>query len=258
MTTENQNQEVNQEQHREQEVKLSPIEQKALEQGWRPKDQFEGAEEDFIDAAEFVRRGELFSKIEKQSREVKQLREALEALKVHHSKVRESEYNRALKAVEAERRKAFEAGDTDKFFELEGQMDLIKEEKALVEQEAKKPVAPQVPPALEAWMDTNTWYQKDRAMTAFVDQMGRELHARGYPLEQALKEIDAEVRKEFPHKFERKRPPSPEGSSRSGNTSNKESYSLSEDERTIMRKIVSSGAMTEAEYIKELKRVKGV
>jgi hypothetical protein len=256
MSTENQAQEGH---NQEQEQQLSPIEQKALDQGWKPKDQFEGAEEDFIDAAEFVRRGELFQKIEKQSREVKQLREALEALKVHHNKVKESEYARALKAVEAERRKAFESGDTDRFFELESQIDAIKEEKAAVEADSKAPVVPQVPPALESWMDTNTWYQKDRAMTAFADQLGRELHAKGLGLEQALEKIDAEVRKEFPHKFERKRPPSPEGSSRQGESSRRSTnVSLSDEERAIMRKIVQSGAMTEAEYIAELKRVKGV
>ena len=45
----------------------------------------------FIDAPEFVRRGELFTKIEKQSKELKAVREALKALGEHHSKVKEME-----------------------------------------------------------------------------------------------------------------------------------------------------------------------
>ena len=43
---------------------LSPIEQKAIQMGWRPKEQFEGDEEEFIDAKEFVRRQPLFDRIE--------------------------------------------------------------------------------------------------------------------------------------------------------------------------------------------------
>ena len=43
---------------------LSAVEQKAIEMGWKPKDNFDGEETDFIDAAEFVRRKPLFDKID--------------------------------------------------------------------------------------------------------------------------------------------------------------------------------------------------
>lgn len=69
----------------------APIQLEAIEQGWIPREEFDGDPDKFIDAAEFVRRGELFKKIESQSREVKQLRQALEAFKQHHSKVKEAE-----------------------------------------------------------------------------------------------------------------------------------------------------------------------
>ena len=48
-TKENQNQEA-------QPKELSAIEQRAIEMGWRPQEEFNGDEEDFIDAKEFVRR----------------------------------------------------------------------------------------------------------------------------------------------------------------------------------------------------------
>lgn len=237
---------------------LTPVQQKALEQGWKPKDQFEGDEADFIDAPEFVRRGELFGKIEKQSRELKQLRDAMEAFKQHHSKVKESEYRRALKAAEAAKREAFENHDTDRFFALEQHIDSIKEEAAAVQEAAKAvPVENSTPPALEAWMGKNSWYQSNRAMTALADRLGAELHAKGYTLDQALREIDAEVRKEFPDKFTTRRPPSPEGSSRSGARSDKADYKPTEDERRIAKKFAATGIMTEAEYYKELKRAQG-
>ena len=51
---------------------LSPIEQKALEMGWRPKEEFEGEEADFIDATEFVRRKPLFEKIDTVGKELRE------------------------------------------------------------------------------------------------------------------------------------------------------------------------------------------
>ena len=79
-------------QEQTQEKQFSAIEQKALDQGWRPKEEFDGDPDAFIDAPEFVRRGELFSKIEHQSKELKAVKAALDALKTHHSRVKEVEY----------------------------------------------------------------------------------------------------------------------------------------------------------------------
>lgn len=260
MTTENQvDQSQTTPEAKSEEKQYSAVEQRALEQGWKPKDQFQGEEADFIDAGEFVRRGELFSKIEKQSKEVKQLREALEAFKMHHSKVKEVEYDRALKALDTARKQALSEGDTDKFFALEEQMEAVKTEKAVVEQEAKVPVVqePSVPPQLESWMQKNSWYQTNRAMTALADRLGAEFKARGFTLDQALHQIDAEVRKEFPDKFaSRVRPPAPEGSTRSGSPKT-DNFVMSDEERSIMQKIVKTGVISKEDYIKELKRVKG-
>lgn len=257
MTTENQAPEQVEVEVKE-EVKLSPIQQKAMEQGWRPKDQFEGDPDDFIDAPEFVRRGELFAKIEHQSKDLRNLRETLEAFKAHHNKVNELAYKRALREIETQRKKAFEEGDSDKFFALEQHIDAIKQE-AEAAREATKPVAePQTPPALEAWMGKNEWYGSNRAMTALADRIGQELHAKGYTIDQALREIDAEVRKEFPEKFTVRRPPSPEGASRSGQSASKAGYKPTEDERRVARKFVQQGLFeTEDAYYKELKKLAG-
>lgn len=46
----------------------APYEAKALEMGWRPKEEWDGPEEDFIDAKEYVRRKSLFEKIEHQNK----------------------------------------------------------------------------------------------------------------------------------------------------------------------------------------------
>ena len=107
------------------------IEKRAIEMGWRPKEEFNGDEADFIDAGEFVRRKPLFDKIEDSSRQIKQLHKALEAFKQHYSSVKEAEYNRALTALKQHRKEALTAGDGDRF-------EAIDEEIKRVETEASK------------------------------------------------------------------------------------------------------------------------
>ena len=68
-----------------------PFVERALELGWRPQEEWTGPEEEFIDAKEFVRRQPLFEKIEAQSREIRAVKQGLDALKTHHAKVKEVE-----------------------------------------------------------------------------------------------------------------------------------------------------------------------
>jgi len=85
---------------------LSRIQEEAINQGWVPKEEFAGEEDEFIDAAEFVRRGELFRKIESQSKEMKELRKALNGLAGHNAKIREVEYKRAVDDLKAQKKTA--------------------------------------------------------------------------------------------------------------------------------------------------------
>jgi hypothetical protein len=244
----------------DQEVQLSPIQQKALEQGWKPKDQFEGDEEEFIDAPEFVRRGELFGKIEHQSREMKAMKQALEALKQHNSKIEQSAYDRALKALQDQRSALRREGEHEEADKVADQIDSVKAEKERVAREASLPAVPEVDPAFMQWVDRNTWYTKDVAMQAVADRVGLEMARRGVPQAEVLRKVEETVRQEFPHKFanqKTERPNAVAASSRGGSSVARAGTSLSEDERKIMRKIVGTGVMTEAEYMSQLKKSEG-
>lgn len=84
---------------------VSPVEEKARDLGWKPKEEFHGDEEQFIDAGEFLRRKPLFDKIEHMGKELKETKKVLNLLQSHHSKVKETEYNRALAELKSERKK---------------------------------------------------------------------------------------------------------------------------------------------------------
>ncbi len=248
-------------QEQTQERQYTAIEQKAMEQGWRPKEEFNGDPDAFIEAGEFVRRGELFSKIEVQSRELKQVRQALDALKDHHSKVKETEYKRALASLEAARKQALVEGEHERFFALEEKIDEIKAEKETFDQELQQvPTAEthDVHPAFAEWLNKNKWYETDEAMRAYADRLGTK-YAKTMSPPEALKQVAEDVKKKFAHEFtnpKASRAMAVEPSGRgAGNSS---SFTMSNEERDIMRKFVRSGVMTEAQYIAELKKVNGV
>ena len=94
----------NLEQNVEQESTLTSIEEKAISMGWRPKEQFEGDEEEFIDAKEFVRRQPLFDRIESQNKQLKNVTKALEALKTHYTRVEEAAVQKAINQLKAQRK----------------------------------------------------------------------------------------------------------------------------------------------------------
>jgi len=239
----------------------SPVEEKAIEQGWIPKEEFDGDEAEFIDAPEFVRRGELFGKIEKQSKELKAVRQALDAFRTHHSKVKEMEYERALKTLKEARREATATGDHERALAIEDKIDEVKAEKETISRESQ---ATQVQeddtytPQFEAWVSRNDWYENNKVMRKAADAIGKDFHESGYSPTEVLSMVEKEIRKEFAHKFTGsgvRRPTAVEGSTRGAPT--KDDFAMTSDEIDIMRKIVAvTPGYTEADYKKELKALK--
>jgi len=244
------------------EVKVDPFEAKALELGWRPKEDWEGPEEEFIDAKEFVRRKPLFEKIEHQSKSIKQLTQAFEALKTHHTKVKESEYQRALKSLKDARRTAMAEGESERALAYEEKIEEVEAQKAEFDAEADKVQIPQEPtehPTFVAWREKNSWYGRDEDLTAFADGLGPRLARNGLSPQEVLQEITKRAIAQFPTKFRnpnRDRESGVEAPSRK--TPAADTFSMSQEERDVMKKFVKSGVMTEAQYIKELKQLKGL
>lgn len=244
----------------------SPVEVEARASGWVPKEEFHGDEHKWVDAGEFVRRAPLFQKIDLQTRELKEVKRTLDMLKQHHSQVRETEYKRALDSLKAAKREAYVDGDPDKIVELDDKIDMVKEaqRKFEVEQasEAARATTPEViHPEFAAWTRRNPWYDASKPMRAFADALGIELRASGMSPTEVLKQVEIQVKEEFPNKFRnanRDKAASVEGAGKGGGKSSSSGEaSLTEDERRIMNTFVRSKIMTKEEYIAELKKVKG-
>jgi len=244
---------------------LTEVEQRALEMGWKPKTDFNGDDDTFVDAKEFVSRKPLFDRIEHQSRELKEVRKALKALGDHHQKVREVEYQEALKELRNEKKSALESGDADRLIEID---DRIAEEKAkqVVAQNQAQKQANEPHPEFVNWVKENTWYVADQELRQVADQVGTAYAAANPDLnpQEVLQYVKGRVKRLFPEKFSnpnKERPSAVEGSSRAptrSTASNKDTFTLTEDERRVMNTFIRSGALSKEEYIADLKKIKGL
>jgi hypothetical protein len=239
---------------------LSPIEQKAAEQGWVPKDQWTGDPDDWRPAKEFVDRGELFKKIDEVRRENKRLREGHEELVKHHLNVRKLAYEQALADLKEQKKAALAEGDVDAVVEIDERIAETKEEQRTAKAEAVQEAA-QPDPVFESWINRNQWYTTDVAAKAVADEVARMLFMRGERDKEALLEAaEKAVRKEFPHKFnnpKRDQAGAVEGSTGKKVTKSAPDADLSDAERQIMNKVLRvTPGLTKEQYIKELKAVK--
>lgn len=240
------------------------VELKAIEMGWRPKEEFSGDEADFIDAKEFVGRKPLYDKIASQSKQLKNVTDAVEALKVHYSKVQETAYQKALKDLKNERRQAMVEGDAEKFEALDEQITATEKEVEALRQEAERPIVKQeaeLHPEFAAWKARNTWYDTTGYMKAFADDVGARLARTGMQPAEVLREVEKAVKAEFPQKFVNSRKadaPDVGDSKPGGRTPKTAEFELTEQERKIMNTLIRSKTMTKEQYIADLKEAKGV
>jgi hypothetical protein len=182
-------------------------------------------------------------------------------MKKLHSSVQEVEYKRALETLKAQKKAALEEGDADAVIAADERIDLVKEQqRQLATVQEDIPQAGEQHPEFVEWTQRNQWYTNSTPMKAFADALGAELAGQGLTPPQVLKRVEEEVRKEFPNKFQnprQNRASAVEGGN-SKTSSGGSSFQLSSDERRIMQTFVRTGVMSEADYIKELKKIKGI
>lgn len=254
----------------EQSQEISPIEQRALDLGWRPKEEWDGPEEDFIDAKEFVRRQPLFEKIEQTTKALKELKKGHEALVQHHIRVKETEYQRALETLKNQRKQALRDGEGDLVVAIEERMELLDEQKKEAVDTLKQEAAQSqdaLPEEAQKWVSRNSWYETDRAMKAVADSIASEYRRKVMAGEMTPADVltlmEREVRKEFPHKFRTpvtSKAGAVEAPARgSRNASASLTDGMSEQDLTIMNKILRvTPSMKKEDYVKEWKRINGV
>lgn len=237
------------------------IELRAMHMGWRPKEEFDGDEDDFIDAKEFVRRQPLFDKIETQNKQIKAVSKALEALKGHYTKVEQTAVEKAILQMKSARKDALTNGDGDRFELLDDEIKKAETQLTEIQKVQDTPIVEDAVdhPEWRAFQSRNPWYNTTSYMRKYADEIGASLAGRLTPSE-VLKEVEKAVRKEFPNKFvnpnkesapdvdnSRKVPTKPRGVG--------DENKLSDNQRKIMNDLVRQGVLTKEQYMADLKAI---
>lgn len=240
-------------------TQISQVELDAREQGWKPKEEWKGDPDKWRPAKEFVDRGELYGKIDTMGKELKDTKRALQMLQEHHSKVKETEYKKAVEELKALQKKHLESGDSDGYLETtEILSDLRAEQKA--RQVVQEVTPQQVDPRFSAWIDSNKWYESKPEMRQYADVIGQGYAKQnpGIDPTDVLKYVTSEVKhryKEFFQNPNRDRPNSVESGTRAA-TSTK-AFEMTDDEKRVMNTFVRQNIMSREDYIAELKAQKG-
>jgi hypothetical protein len=242
-------------------TETNPTELRAKEMGWRPLDEFNGDEVDFIDAKEFIRRQPLFDKIEHQNKHLKNVSKALEAMKVHYTRVEEAAVQKALTSLKAQRKQALSDGDGDSFEVFDDEIKKTETQLTQITNTRNTPLVeePTIHPEWDAFNSRNPWYNTEDHMRLYADKVGAKLAQQGVSPSDVLKQVEVAIKKEFPQKFRNpNKEDAPDVSSGRNQPSRirNENVDLSEQERKIMHTLVSQGVMTKEKYLADLKEIK--
>jgi hypothetical protein len=195
-------------------------EAKARRQGWRPKDEYRGPEDKWVDAEAFLKRSDeelpiMRERLRRQDRELADLKSTVTKFAEHHAKVEKIAYERALAETKQKRREALAIGDADGFEAAEERLAELKEVKpAATQKEAAADIAPEV----QTWVKANPWFQSEPRLAKYAETVCAELQTEDptRDLSEILKEVTKEVKTRFPEKFanaKRAEPPAVEGTS---------------------------------------------
>ena len=155
-------------------------------------------------------------KLQKENEELRKSLSDGESVLINQAKGR---VDAELEKAKKDYKEAYESGDPDKLVEASSELARIQSEKQRVDsyvppkpQQPKKqetpipqqPQKPQVSQRALDWANENTWFNKDSRMTSYAFGVHEELVKKGVvgDSEEYYKEIDREMRKVFPDKFD--------------------------------------------------------
>lgn len=177
------------------------FEQEALQNGWKPQEQWDGDPERWVDAETFVRRGEEIlpivraenKKLKEQLAQTAQMVQSLQqkvnggdetikALQEAHEDTLKRALTQQRLELTQQLKQAQEEGDAAAVVQLEDQLEEVKAQQKELKDGKKAPAEPQqVPedPLFTQFKSDNDWFGVDRRKTNFALAVGQELAAQG-------------------------------------------------------------------------------
>lgn len=175
----------------------------AQQEGWRPKEEWQGNPEQWVDAKTFVERGEKIAGILK--KKVDSLEQRLSAAEVanrkfgeYHKKTIQKERETAEHQVEKMKEKlaeAIEQGDGQAFNMLNDRIHTMQNNMPEPDFETT------YDDVTEKWLSENEWYRTDPVLATFADGAADRIRSQGYAGQAYFNELTRMVKETFPEKF---------------------------------------------------------
>lgn len=234
-------------------VEYTDIELAAMEEGWKPRDQYEGDPAKWRSAELFMTLKPFYEKIESLSKTNKQNQKHFQQIAKDMQLVRAQAYEKAVADLKAARKDAQYDGNFDQVDLINDQLENLKEARRLQEQQVVQQ-EPQVNHEFEAWQSRNTWYNRDEDLRDWADARGIRLHQNGMSPDEVLAKLEQEVKQKFPEKFVN--PARGRAAAVSSGVPNKrpakaDTSGMSPEEKRIMDTIVRSGVISAEDYLKQ-------
>lgn len=239
------------------EVEYTDVELAAMEEGWKPKDQYEGDPAKWRDANLFMTLKPFYEKIENQSKRLKQNEKQFQQIAKDMASVKAQQYEKAIRELKNDRKDALHDGDIDRAELLLEQIENVKEQQRVQTQYVEP--TPETNFEFASWKERNTWYDRDEDLKDWADSRGQRLHQQGASPDEVLRQLEREVKTKFPEKFKnpnRERPGAVATGTPSNKTAKADTSGMTREEIRIMDTIVASGIMTHEQYLKDYNKNK--
>lgn len=174
---------------------LSPVEQKAFDQGWRPQEEFKGPEENWKTPKEFIRDGEWLAKLKEKDQRLDRIERDFNDRLENTNKLHEVRRQTEITKLKSEQRNAVDMADTDAYDAAGKQIAELEKESQPVPQQPAKAAS------VAEWETNNPWINDANDERTPVTQAiwGRYLQQNPNATpEQALAHVDDRISKLYP------------------------------------------------------------
>jgi hypothetical protein len=231
-------------------------EAEARKEGWKPKEDWTGAEEKWTDAKTFVERGEnilpiVKSKLDRVEQRLAAAEQANKRFGEYHKQTlarEKREHEEKIAALESKLTKAVTEGDGDTFTRTNRELNSLRQSAP-----EEVPDATAYNRMAEAWVDANPWYRDNPKLGPYADGIAERVQAEGYSGKAYFEELTKRVKSAFPEEFEnpnRKKPNGvDEGGDKGGENKSRAYDALPADAKKACDEFVAGGFMTRKEYL---------
>lgn len=233
---------------------LNEVEQKAYDQGWRPQEDFEGPEDNWKTAKEYVKDGEWLNKIKDLNQKVDSQRREFDERLENTNKLNDARRKQEIEDLRTQQREAVDLSDTDAYDKTQKQIDRL--EKESVPAVETNGVAKD--PAITAWENENPWINETGNEKAGIALSVWNNYVNQNPsatVQQALNHVDDRINKLYPKNNSnprRQQPNTNESPTRTPSRKNKDltMNDLTPDERNDWNKFGNTIFKTEKAFLK--------